>query len=139
MRLHVQCTNRNSANFTDHQQHIIPLSIPASVKSLKFSELMQMYMDWTQSTDQFCDTCQHSVKVRNEKQLLILQVVVWNSIGGNVIKRKINIASTLLACCPAQDQVAITQPYCQFQEESGYISMSCLLWLPLGLEEKKMC
>ena len=89
VRLHVQCTNCNSASFTDHQQHVIPLSIPASVKSLKFSELMQMYMDWTQSTDQFCDACQHLVKVQNEivsaKQLLILQVDVWNSVGGNVI------------------------------------------------------
>ena len=40
VRLHVQCTNCNSANFTNYQPHIIPISIPASVKSMEFSELI---------------------------------------------------------------------------------------------------
>ena len=129
-----------TANFTDHQQHIIPLSIPASVKSLKFSELMQMYMDWTQSTDQFCDTCQHSVKVRNEivsaKQLLILQMDVWNSISGNVIKRKTNItsipdSSITIGSCTYKLMSAVslfpsTRPSCHY---TAILSISGRKWL----------
>ena len=52
VRLHIQSIHCNSANFTDHQHHIISLSIPISVKSLKLTELMQNYLDWAQSADQ---------------------------------------------------------------------------------------
>ena len=97
IRLHIQCTHCFSSNFTDHQQHIIQLPIPTSVKSLKLTELMQNYLDWTTSPSQLCDVCQHPVKVRTEivnaKHLLVLQMDVWRTVDGNVIKRKTNITS----------------------------------------------
>ena len=97
VRLHIQCTHCNIASFTENQQHIIPLFIPTSVKSLKLTKLMQMYMDWTQSADKFCDVCEHPVKVCTEivnaKHVLILQMDVWSSVDDNTIKRKTNIIS----------------------------------------------
>ena len=66
VRLHIHCTQCNSTSFTDSQQYIIPLSIPTSVKSLKFTELMQHYLGCTQSADQLCNTCGQPVKMQKE-------------------------------------------------------------------------
>ena len=76
---------------------MVPLSIPTSVKSLKLTELMEIYQDWTQLTDKFCDVCEHPVKVRtvivSANHVLILQIDVWSNIDDNTIKRKANITS----------------------------------------------
>ena len=97
VKLHIQCSHCNRANFTEQQQHILPLSIPTSLKSCKFSELWKMHMDWTESADKFCNMCGHPVQERTEiidaKNVLIMQMDVWSTVDGNVIKRKTNIAS----------------------------------------------
>ena len=58
---------------------------------------MEIYQDWTQLTDKFCDVCEHPVKVRTEivsaNHVLILQIDVWSYIDDNTIKRKANITS----------------------------------------------
>ena len=97
IRLHIQCTHCYNSSFTDHQQHIIQLPIPKSVKSLKLTELMQNYLEWTLSASQLCDVCEHPIKMRTEivnaKHVLVLQMDVWAAVDGNVIKRKTNITS----------------------------------------------
>ena len=97
VRLLIKCTHCNSATVTEHHQHIIPLLIPTSVRSLKFAELMQNYYDCTQSTNQFCNTCKHPIKMHREiidfTNLLILQMEVWSTVDGKVLKQKTNINS----------------------------------------------
>ena len=54
-------------------------------------------MDWTESADKFCNMCSHPVQVRAEiidaKNVLIIQMDVWSTVDGNVIKQKTNITS----------------------------------------------
>ena len=54
-------------------------------------------MDWTESADKFCNMCGHPVQVRAEiidaKNVLVMQMGVWSTVDGNVIKRKTNITS----------------------------------------------
>ena len=93
----ILCTHCYNSCFTDHQQHIIQLPIPTSVKSLKLAELMQNYLEWTLSAGQLCDVCQHPIKmhteIMNAKQVLVLQMDVWAAVDGNAIKRKVNMTS----------------------------------------------
>ena len=93
----ILCTHCYNSCFSDHQQHIIQLPIPTSVKSLKLAELMQNYLEWTLSAGQLCDVCQHPIKmhteIMNAKQVLVLQMDVWAAVDGNAIKRKVNMTS----------------------------------------------
>ena len=97
VRLRTQCTHCNSDTHIDHLQHIVLLSIPTSVKSLKLAELMQNYYDCAQSINQLCHTCNHPVKMRREivnaTHVLVLQMEVWSTVGSKVLKRKTNITS----------------------------------------------
>ena len=97
VRLHMQCTHCNSDTHTDHQQHIVSLSIPTSVRSLKLTELMQNYYDCSQSINELCNTCNHPVKMHREivnaTHILVLQMEVWSTVSGEVLKRKTNITS----------------------------------------------
>ena len=134
VRLHTHCTCCSSVNFTDHQQHIIALSIPTTVKSLKLAELMNNYLEWTQSTDQLCNACKHPVKIRtqiiNINHVLVLQMDVWSTVGGKILNHNNNVTSipdsliTVGSCtyklmsavsllCLVTDQVVIIWPYCQ--------------------------
>ena len=49
------------------------------------------------SESQLCDVCEHPIKMRTEivnaKHVLVLQMDVWATVDGNVIKRKTNITS----------------------------------------------
>ena len=67
------------------------------MKSLRLTELMQNYLEWTLSVRQLCDVCQHPIKTRtgivNSKHVWVLQMAVWAAVDGNVIKRKTNITS----------------------------------------------
>ena len=128
VRLHIQCNHCNSATLTDHQQHIVPLSIPTSVRSLKLSELMQNYCDCTQSTSELCNTCEHPVKMRREivnaSHVLVLQMELWSTVDGKVLKQKaqitsipdssITVGSSTYKLMSAVSLLSSTKPGCQY-------------------------
>ena len=93
----MQCTHCNSNTHTDHQLHIVSLSIQTSVRSLKLAELMQNYYDCSQSINELCNTCNHPVKMHEEivnaRHVLVLQMEVWSTVNGEVLKWKTNITS----------------------------------------------
>ena len=143
VKLHIQCSHCNRANFTEQQQHILPLSIPTSLKSCKFSELWKMHMDWTESADKFCNMCGHPVQVRTEiidaKDVLIMQMDVWSTVDGNVIKRKTNITSipdSSITICghkyklvSAVSLLSSNRPSCHYIAILSYISFKGKKWL----------
>ena len=55
-----------------------------------------MHMDWTESADKFCNICRLvnvQTEITDTKDVLIIQMDVWSTADGNVIKRKTNITS----------------------------------------------
>lgn len=78
-KTYIHCTHCNITSFTENRQHMIPVSVPTSVKTLKLTKLMTC-LDWTQLTDKFCDVCEHPIKVHTEivsaSHVLILQLDV---------------------------------------------------------------
>ena len=157
VKLHIQCSHCNRANFTEQQQHILPLSIPISLKSSKFSELWKMHMDWTELADKFCNMCGHPVQVRAEiidaKNVLIMQMDVWSTVDGNVIKQKTNITSiadSSIKICSytyklmsAISLLSSNRPSCHYIailsiKGKKWLDFNDLLQFPRGLVEIKM-